>query len=1437
MKSPLWILLAFIFSFASYGNEPPQKELLKSNKNAVLRQVTDYLSSNKSGFELNQGQLPHHTKFRFSGTDACVDFLEDRIIFGLRKLNSSPTFQKPDEKLDVEYVYWSIVFENSSGSGYIIPQNELPSTPIYFFQSGKSKAIQKKSYALITYKNIYPNIDLVFYEKDESLKYDFILKPGAKISDIKMQYEMINNLQLSEDGDLIYETTWGLMKEAAPFSYYQDNEQEVFIDYDVNDNVVSFKSNFETINKTIVIDPIYVDWSTYFYGEGRVGTTWRWTWLMDVDVDSFDRVHITGMTNDRFPPTAYGFDTAYPANATGYTGFICKMTPEGDSLISFSYLGGSGNDYVLSLAVNSFGEAVVAGFSNSTDFPYTSGAFDTVPPQNRWKSFVSKVNDKGDSLIYSTFIGGNSSTWNSFTLIKSMLLKNNGEVYLVGNTRDTDFPTTSGVIQTTYGGHSTGTSWWTGGDAFLTKIASNGQSLIFSTYIGGSEDDVAYGITLNSNDEIFVVGQTSSNNITLTPGAGIFNNSIQGPSDAFLYHLSADAQTILNGKIMGGLGDDRFESITINDFNEPCIGGTTSSTNFPTTNNAYQRRNGGGKDFVIVQLYSIGVAVRFSTYLGGSGDEEYSHGWFYNNSIRIATNVKGEHLIGGISSSNDFPTTTDAMYTSNPSSNNSNSFWQYSGVFAKLDYRGRNLLYGSYYGGSGIEVPTSIRLKKIGCVTNILLGGFTSSGDFPTTDGVFKEDINAAGSFWTGFVSKFRDTLLVQPISLNLNDTVIRCDIVYEIVDANNRGADIKWSSGSNSLVEIFTKPGTIWVEASYGCDTVRDSLHIILEYAPILPVLGDDSLFCNQIPTINFDAKNDTFPSTYLWDDNSTNQTRSISDTGLYWVTIFTPNCGEATDSILYTMLSTPALPTINDSLFCDSISFELEIGAPNNMETFTWNTGNDSSWIFIDDIGDYWVTIENECGFDSTSFKLSMLFTPEVTLPSDTIFCDSVYKTMIIGREDNDEIYTWRDLERNSVAGILNKFSTDLPGLYMARIFNLCGLAMDTIQLSLLKTPRLDLPNDSIFCDNIAFTLNIPRSSPELNYLWDDGSTNTSRLISEKGTYHLKVSNICGEVIDSITFDRKISPTVFLTDNLNRRFHDTTLCNNEFINVKSVVNVDDVIYSWSNGTTSPSISVNEENVYKLVVANECDSDSATFSITKLLTPVLNFPSDEVFCGRMTTQTIQFGNTNNQETYQWSDGFLGNERIINFPGTYQATISNFCGSTTDSVNYRIQELPIVNLPPDTVLCGDFEIILDAGIDNVSYLWSPFGETSKSISARDQVPYSVLVTDEFGCEGTATFEIGSGCISRYHIPDVFTPNGDGVNDVFRPILENFQNFEMTIFNRWGQIIAKTNDINQGWDGTYMGKIAPNGYYQYRIKFQATEDMKYKYFQSGFYLMR
>jgi gliding motility-associated-like protein len=184
-------------------------------------------------------------------------------------------------------------------------------------------------------------------------------------------------------------------------------------------------------------------------------------------------------------------------------------------------------------------------------------------------------------------------------------------------------------------------------------------------------------------------------------------------------------------------------------------------------------------------------------------------------------------------------------------------------------------------------------------------------------------------------------------------------------------------------------------------------------------------------------------------------------------------------------------------------------------------------------------------------------------------------------------------------------------------------------------------------------------------------------------------------------------------------------------------------------------------------------------------------------------------------------------ERDAQEAGVYRVSISNKCGFVEDSVVYRISDIPVVDLGEDTVLCGNFRVQLDAENPGATYLWLPTGETTQVIQATEQTTYEVVVTNADGCEASGTFTIGSGCISEYYIPTAFSPNEDGLNDVFKPTLVNFEQYELLIFNKWGEVIFRTKDVNQGWDGTYQGTPLEPGIYSYMMRFITTEDGEFQ----------
>ena len=269
---------------------------------------------------------------------------------------------------------------------------------------------------------------------------------------IQMTYDGVESVEVLPNGTLKLSTAWGDLFEDKPYSYQMINgvETEVSVSYVVNDKTVGFVVN-EAYDKTVplVIDPIYVDWSTYFYGD-PITSTWGWNYVLDVDIDDEDYVYITGMSNNqRFYSQLGGYDTSLNGF---YDAFVCKITPKGDSLKYFTYLGGSSYEYGMNVSVNSKHEVVVSGITYGGGFPTTAGAFDENGKScsGGWcyQGFVTKLNDDGSDLIFSTYLTGTkASGFYSIDWIRGMQVTDNGKVYLVGNTSSEDFPTTSGCYQ------------------------------------------------------------------------------------------------------------------------------------------------------------------------------------------------------------------------------------------------------------------------------------------------------------------------------------------------------------------------------------------------------------------------------------------------------------------------------------------------------------------------------------------------------------------------------------------------------------------------------------------------------------------------------------------------------------------------------------------------------------------------------------------------------------------------------------------------------------------------------------------------------------------------------------------------------------------------------------------------------------------------------
>jgi len=1404
-----------------------------------VEQMDRLLNFNKQLFRENVGQWDDDLQYRSVSSNSSISFKDDCISFGLRR---TPDFRFEDMATDVnketretrsEFLVWQLKFTNSNPDVHIEAGKAVESR-VNYFGPGQTQGKTIPAYEAIRYVNLYDGVDLSFYNTNEgALKYDLILAPGTDLSQVEFRYDGVEGAEIAADGKLLIETAWGTFSEAKPYSYQIiDGEQvEVDIRYEVQGNSLRYElyGNYDP-SLELVIDPMYVDWSTYFYGTGqtRNGYNFAYTWVEDLDMDENFDVYITGRTSDYFPTDAGSYDTSINGH---FDAFVCKMNKDGDSLIYFSYIGGSGYEFPSGIAVNSQKQPVMSGMTWSSDFPITSNAYDKNGAGLRnYKSFVTKFNDSGTKLIFSTFLGG--SGW--FNSIKGITLNSKGEVYLAGATSSSDFPTTPGCIQDDYKGG--GGSWgWLERDAFFTILKSDGSDLVYSTYIGGAGNETALNIALNHNEEIYLVGKTSSNNFPVTLGSRQFFNYVaQGPEDGFVMKLSKDAKKILYSNLMGGSGTDVFEGIYVNKYDEAYVAGYSNSSNFPTKS-AYQSSLKGGYDQVVVKLISSGTNVKYSTFVGGTGDDYFYQGWWYYSypNIRIAANIREEAIICGISKSTDYPVTSDALQKINKSTWGASTSWRPSSTIAKLSINGDKLLYGTYWGGSSYEYPGAVKLKRVSCYTSILYGGMTASEDYPTTPGVYRDSIrkNSAYRFyWNGFVSRFRDTLYTDEIQLALQDTVIECDKVYVIADAKNQGADIKWSHGPDERFVILEDTGTYWVYATYGCDTTRDTITVKLEHIPKVPVFGNDTIFCDKFTPRTLDAKNDTIRRAYRWHDGDTNQTYYADKPGKYWVDVITPNCGTKTDTITFTLKQSPDIQLLGDTTLCDSAVFTLDAGYISDDMVYRWNTDDSVQSIGIRDTGTYWVTMENHCGKDSASTHISLRATPTVDLPADSIFCDDVDITLTVGDATNDETYLWTDWARTVSYGIGNSIQRLNDDDVRIKIENHCGIAEDSMRLSIIGTPVYGTWDTIYACDQVDELLAVKDPQTYYSYSWTDRSAQSTYQVNSPGYYRVLISNKCGTDSMSWTVMDKYTPVLSLPN-------DSSYCNSIATVLNADINDDEATYLWQDGSSASTYNLNAAGLYRVLIANRCGSieDSVRFKV--ISNPDVDLADERVFCGAVTPVTLQVGMIDNEEAYLWTSGSTMNEETFDSEGVHGIVITNKCGSAEDSIRFRVSHYPVVDLGMDTILCGNFALTLDAGNPGATYIWEPTGEVSQKIIAKEQTIYSVRVINEDGCESSDDFEIGSDCISTYYVPSAFSPNGDNLNDLFLPELVNYEDYEMLIMNRWGEIIFRTNNALEGWDGNYLGKEAPPGVYVYSMRFVTTENGEYVTVSGALNLLR
>ncbi len=360
-----------------------------------------------------------------------------------------------------------------------------------------------------------------------------------------------------------------------------------------------------------------------------------------IALDSNDDAYITGRTSASDFPTTTGALQRALNGAVNV--FVSKLNATGTALVYSTFLGGNGSDQANGIAVDASFNAYVAGSSSSTNFPVTTGAFQTAL-KGTSNAIVSKLNSKGSALTYSTYLGGSGAD-----TVWSIRVDGSNNVYVAGQTSSTNFPTTTSAFQTTCGTDCAAN------DAFVSKFNSAGTALLYSTFLGGSSEQEAFSLAIDSSGDAYVTGRTSSTDFPHTKGS--FQTSFGGVFDAYLTELNPTGSGLLYSTYFGGSASDAGLGIAVDSAKNVYLTGRTYSTNFAVTPQAFAQTcstcGATGNEDAFVTKFVTGdqvwpLAINFGSQQVGV--KSSTQNAVLSNSGTTALAITGTSL-GGVNSS------------------------------------------------------------------------------------------------------------------------------------------------------------------------------------------------------------------------------------------------------------------------------------------------------------------------------------------------------------------------------------------------------------------------------------------------------------------------------------------------------------------------------------------------------------------------------------------------------------------------------------------------------------------------------------------------------------------------------------------------------------------------------------------------------------------
>jgi gliding motility-associated-like protein len=508
--------------------------------------------------------------------------------------------------------------------------------------------------------------------------------------------------------------------------------------------------------------------------------------------------------------------------------------------------------------------------------------------------------------------------------------------------------------------------------------------------------------------------------------------------------------------------------------------------------------------------------------------------------------------------------------------------------------------------------------------------------------------------------------------------------------------------------------------------------------------------------------------------------------------------------DEIKITVNPMPVVNLGKDTSFCKGGTHTLKAG--NNGFNYLWSTGANTQEITVNQSGTYEVRVFDAIGCaDTSKIKIVVKELPVVKLGNDTTICATAF--VDLDAKNPGLNYAW------NTGASAQKIKVTQTGTYSVNVTDEIGcLGSDEIKITVNPMPVVNLGKDTSFCKGGTHTLKAGNNG--FNYLWSTGANTQEITLNQSGAYEVRVFDAIGCADTSkIKIVVKELPVVKLGN-------DTTICATAFVELDA--KNPGLNYAWNTGASAQKIKVTQTGTYSVTVTDEigCIGTDNIFITKEIIEdPYLE---KEIYICEGTQVTLEPSFTNNYKIY-WKENKNSETILVDQPGIYTSYVeSEYCKEAFVIQVFKIDTpmATITDINGKDFYCFDLEtttLTIQSEETNLIFDWDDFGR-SDEVEITSAGTYKVTVYNQY-CSSRFDKEIEEYCTGLLFIPNAFSPgNKDGVNDVFKPVVKNIQDYELRIFNRWGEMIFKTNDVNEGWDGTINGKNCQLDVYVYQIDY-------------------